>query len=81
MGARRIRREQRRVDMKESRHRNGLLKTKERARRDARMRALLRSGKPPYAPSVQSWLSAQLGKPSRLITAADVDKLLAAPSS
>jgi len=76
MGARRIRREQRRVDMQESRHRNGIRKTKERERRDARMRALLKSARPPYAPSVQSWLSVQLGKPARLITPADVQKLL-----
>lgn len=76
MGARRIRREQRRVDMKESRHRNGIRKTKERARRDARMVELLKTVQPPYAPPVQSWLSAQVGKPSRLITPADVQKLL-----
>ena len=37
MGARRIRREQRRADMAESRSRNGPLKTKERARREARL--------------------------------------------
>ena len=75
MGARRIRREQRRVDMKESRHRNGIRKTKERDRRDARVLELLNASQPPYAPVVQSWLSAKLGKPSRLITPADVQKL------
>ena len=76
MGARRIRREQRRVDMKESRHRNGIRKAKERARRDARMLEIVKAAQPPYAPVVQSWLSDQLGKPSRLITPADVQKLL-----
>jgi hypothetical protein len=76
MGARRIRREQRRVDMKESRHRNGIRKTKERARRDARMLEMVKASRPPYAPVVQSWLSAQLDKPARLITAEDVEKLL-----
>ncbi len=77
MGARRIRREQRRVDMKESRLRNGVRKVKERARRDDRMRAVIKQGKLPYAPVVMSWLSAQLGKRSSLITQAEVDKLLA----
>ncbi len=77
MGARRIRREQRDVDMKESRHRNGIRKTKERERRDERVRGLLKqNSNPPYAPVVKSWLSAQLGKPARLITAAEVQKLL-----
>jgi hypothetical protein len=62
--------------MKESRHRNGIRKTKERARRKARLLELLKAGPPPYAPTVQSWLSVQLDKPARLITEADVQKLL-----
>ncbi len=77
MGARRIRREQRQVDMAESRRRNGLLKIKERARRDSRMLETLKQAKPPYAPVVMSWLSAKLGKRARLITSADVQRLLA----
>jgi hypothetical protein len=77
MGARRIRREQRRVDMAESRHRNGILKTKERARRDARMLETVKKGKLPYTPPVMSWLSTRLDKPSRLITPDDIRKLLA----
>jgi hypothetical protein len=76
MGARRIRREQRRVDMKESRHRNGVRKAKERARRTTRMHELLKQGKLPYTPAIMSWLSTQLGKRSRLITQADVDRLV-----
>ncbi len=76
MGARRIRREQRQVDMAESRHRNGIRKTGERARRDTRMKELIGKGQLPYAPPVMSWLSVQLDKPSRLITKADVDKIL-----
>ena len=76
MGARRIRREQRQVDQAESRARNGILKTKERVRRDARMRATIKQGKLPYTPPVMSWLSVQLSKPSRLITQADVEQLL-----
>jgi len=76
MGARRIRREQRQVDQFKSRNRNDVVKTKERARRDARMRAVLKKGKLPYTPPVMSWLSAHLGKPGRLITQADVEQLL-----
>jgi hypothetical protein len=76
MGARRIRREQRRVDMAESRHRNGVRKAGERDRRAIRMKAILKQGKLPYTPPVLSWLSEQLDKPGRLITQADVDKLL-----
>ena len=76
MGARRIRREQRRADMAESRQRNGVRKTKERARRDERMTELVRAGKLPYTPPIMSWLSAKLDKPSRLITQAEVDALL-----
>ncbi len=77
MGARRIRREQRRADMAESRRRNGIVKVKERARRDARMMEALKTGKMPYGRVVMSWLSMQLDKPARLITQADVDRFLA----
>jgi hypothetical protein len=76
MGARRIRREQRRVDMKLSRHENGIRKTDERARRKTRMLGLVKSGKFPYTPVVQSWLSGQLDKPARLITPDDIKTLL-----
>jgi hypothetical protein len=76
MGARRIRREQRREDMAESRLRNGTLKVKERARRDRRMVETLQKGKLPFGPHVMSWLSAQLDKPTTRITQADVDKFL-----
>ncbi len=77
MGARRIRREQRRVDMAESRHRNGIRKAKERDRRDARMAAIIKQGRFPYTPPVMSWLSERLDKPARLITEEDVRKTLA----
>ena len=76
MGARRIRREQRRFDMALSRRENGMKKDKERQRRDLRMREIIRKGTFPYTPSVMSWLSEQLGKRSRLITQDDVHKLL-----
>ena len=78
MGARRIRREQRRVDQGHSRRTNGMRKTAERERRNVRMLELVKKGKLPYTPAVMSWLSSQLDKPSRLITQAEVDKLTAA---
>jgi hypothetical protein len=77
MGARRIRREQRATDMAESRRVNGLLKKKERARRQTRMVELLKQGKLPYTPAIMSWLSQVLDKPSTRIVQADVDKVLA----
>jgi hypothetical protein len=78
MGARRIRREQRRADMAESRRRNSPRKAAERQRRQARMLELIKQGKLPYTPAVMSWLSAQLDKPSRLITQDEVDRLVSA---
>jgi hypothetical protein len=77
MGARRIRREQRRADMAESRQRNGTVKVKERARRDTRMRDIVQKGQLPFTPPVMSWLSVQLDKPARQITKEDVSRLLA----
>jgi hypothetical protein len=73
MGARRIRREQRRVDMAQSRLVNGVRKVKERARRQSRLRKIVSKGKLPYTPVIMSWLSAELDKPSRLLTQAEVD--------
>jgi hypothetical protein len=76
MGARRIRREQRRVDMALSRHENGILKTKERERRRKRMIEIIKKGQLPYTPAVMSWISTQLDKPSRLLTSDDVKKAI-----
>jgi hypothetical protein len=73
MGARRIRREQRRVDMAESRLVNGVRKVKEKARRRKRLLDIVSKSKLPYAPFVMSWLSVELDKPSRLITQEEVD--------
>ena len=80
MGARRIRREQRRADMSDSRQVNSIRKVVERERRTLRMKSLIKQGKLPYTPPVMSWLSTQLDKPSRLITKQDIDRLLATPS-
>jgi hypothetical protein len=76
MGARRIRRQQRQTDMAKSRQVNGMLKTKERARRDERMLGYVQKGKLPYLPGVMSWLSTKLNKPSKQITQADVSQLV-----
>ena len=78
MGARRIRREQRRVDMANSKYTNGIRKTKERARRDSRMMAIIKAGKLPYAPAVMSWLSGKLGKRSSLLTQEDISRFVKA---
>jgi hypothetical protein len=76
MGARRIRREQRQVDMAESRRVNGKYKDKERVRRDIRMTGLLKQAKKPYTPAILSWLSVKLDKPAGRITDSDVGKVL-----
>jgi len=78
MGARRIRREQRQIDMTQSRIVNGTEKKKERARRQRRMVELLTKGKLPYTPAVMSWVSSQLDKPTTRITREDVDRLVGA---
>jgi hypothetical protein len=78
MGARRIRREQRREDQNLSRTTNGMRKMYERDRRKLRMVEIIKKqGKLPYTPVVMSWLSIQLDTPSRLITQAEVDKVVA----
>ncbi|MFL5330960.1 MAG: hypothetical protein ACJ8C4_18865 [Gemmataceae bacterium] len=78
MGVRRVRRDLRQKDMRESRIVNGMRKTKERDRREIRIMGLVKDGKLPYTPVVLSWLSNALNKPGRLITQDDVKKLLAA---
>ena len=76
MGARRVRRQQRQADMANSRQVNGMLKTKERVRRDARMLGVVSKGKLPFLPGVMSWLSTKLNKPSKQITEAEVRQLV-----
>lgn len=55
---------------------NGHLKRKERASRDARMAKLIKAGKFPYTPSIQSWVSTQLGVPFSQVKEADVKTLV-----
>jgi hypothetical protein len=77
MGVRRIRRMQRQFDMAKSRRENGMVKVKERARRDQRMTEAVKKGSLPYIPAVMSWLSVKLEKPSSEITSDDVARFLA----
>lgn len=77
MGIRSDRRKRRQFDMATSRRENGMVKTKERARRDLRLTALVKKGTLPYTPAVMSWLSVQLDKPASRIVQADIDKLMA----
>jgi hypothetical protein len=69
------RRRRDRQDAAETTSRNIVFKTKEAARRDARMMSRVRSGSLPYPPSVMSWLSRKLDKPSRRITPEDLKTL------
>ena len=63
-------------DALETRAKNRIYKDKERARRDARMMAIVRDGSPPYSPAVMSWLSRKLGKNAGRITSDDIATLL-----
>ncbi|MSR52725.1 MAG: hypothetical protein EXS09_05480 [Gemmataceae bacterium] len=76
MGVRRKRKDRILANQQTSRIENGHLKRSERSRRDARLKDLVQKGKLPFTPPVLSWLSAELDKPGRLITQADVDKYL-----
>ena len=64
------------MDAVQTKARNRIFKDRERARRDSRMVDAVRAGKLPYAPTVMSWLSRKLEKPSTKITSADVKSLL-----
>lgn len=78
MGIRRKRKDRILAGQQQSRIENGHEKREERERRDSRLKGLIKKGKLPFTPTVLSWLSAQLDKPGRLITQADVDKFLKA---
>lgn len=70
-------RRQRRTDAAETKVENRFVKTKERARRDARMLEKIKGGDLPYTPPVMSWLSREIGKRSTLITTDDIKSLIA----
>jgi hypothetical protein len=59
-----------------SRTKNGHLKRKERANRDARITGLIKAGKFPYTPPIQSWISARLGIPFNQVTEEQVKALV-----
>ena len=59
-----------------SRTKNGHLKRKERANREERMTVLIKSGKFPFTPSIQSWISTQLGIPFTQVTEEQIQTLL-----
>lgn len=59
-----------------SRTRNGHLKRKEREARDERMTSLIKSGKFPYTPPIQSWISTKVGIPFSQVTEEQVKALL-----
>ena len=64
----RLRMDQIRDDSAASRTVNGHLKRKERASRDKRMVELIKKGKFPYTPAIQSWISVQLDTPFTKVT-------------
>jgi hypothetical protein len=67
----RVRMDRARANGRISRVENGTLKRKERTNRDKRMAELVGKSTFPYAPSIMSYLSNLLGKPSTLITEAE----------
>ena len=73
---RKLRRHHRRTDALETRAENHALKTKERARRDARMIERIKGGSLPYSPDVMSWLSRKLQARSSRITQDQIKTLL-----
>jgi hypothetical protein len=72
----RLRMERARDNAAISRTKNGALKRKKSANRDARMLALVKAGTFPYTPAVQSWISVQLGDRFNRITPEQVQTLI-----
>ncbi len=64
-----------RANGKISRMENGLLKRKERAARDARMKELISKGTFPFTPPIMTWVSEKLGKPAKKVTEAEAKAL------
>ena len=59
-----------------SRAENGERKRRERVNRDKRMKEVILKGSWPFTPSVMSWVSVQLDKPTRQITETEVWRLV-----
>ncbi len=78
MGMKRsVLKDRRRRDAEKTKAWNHIVKTKERARRDARMVEKLKAGNPPYSPAVASWLSRKLDKRADKITPEEIRTLVA----
>ncbi len=76
MGRRSERLRMRKSDAQVTKTANRVHKTRERARRDARMLETIKAGSLPYTPDVMSWLSVSLDKKSSRITGDDLKTLL-----
>ncbi len=70
-------RRRRREDAAATTARNKIVKGKERSRRDERMLEKIKTGSPPYTPTVMSWMSRKVGKPANKIATEDIQALLA----
>ncbi len=76
--SRKLRKTLQKMDQRRSRIENGFKKNKERVRKVNRLKAMLAKGQLPYTPTVMSWLSQEIDKPSTQIVQADVDAVLKA---
>jgi hypothetical protein len=72
----RLRMERARDNAAISRTKNGHQKRKKAATRDARMLSLIKAGTFPYTPSIQSWISVQIGDRWNRITEEQVKELV-----
>ncbi len=73
MGIRRERLDLRIADQVASRRDNSPGKIAERARRKTRLIKALNEGQWPYIPTIQSWISAEMGVPYSALSKDDVD--------
>ena len=76
--SRKLRKTLQKQDQRRSRIENGVKKNKERDRKELRLKAALGVGGLPYTPTIMSWLSQAIDKPSKQIVQADVDTFLKA---
>lgn len=76
--SRKLRKTLQQLDQRASRSDNSKRKINERVRRNSRLVTALKSGKLPYTPTIMSWLSQAIEKPSSQIVQSDVDKVIAA---
>ncbi|MEY4614400.1 hypothetical protein EBX93_06770 [bacterium] len=74
--SRKLRKTLQKQDQRTSRIENGEKKNKERDRKHLRLKAAIGKNKLPYTPTIMSWLSQAIDKPSTQIVQADVDAFL-----